>query len=56
MSETAPAPVSAELLEILVCPVDHAKLEVVGDALRCTSCGRLYPVQDGIPNMLVDPS
>lgn len=45
-----------ELLEILVCPVDQADLvEVEAEShLRCTGCGRTYPVQDGIPVMLVD--
>ncbi len=44
------------LAEILVCPVDKADLEEDVDAsrLRCTECGRGYPVEDGIPIMLVD--
>jgi uncharacterized protein YbaR (Trm112 family) len=43
-----------ELLDILVCPVDHAKVRVQGDRLVCEKCGRAYPVRDGIPIMLVD--
>ena len=54
MTEPASALIRPELLELLVCPVDHAELEIAGDALRCTQCGRLFPVQDGIPNMLVE--
>jgi hypothetical protein len=48
--------VSPELLEILVCPVDHGGLEVAADGggLLCRVCGRCYPVRDGIPVMLVD--
>ena len=46
--------VSDELLKLLVCPVDHAELIVEGDALVCTACGRRYPVEEGIPNMLVE--
>lgn len=44
------------LAEILVCPVDKADLEEDTDAsrLRCTECGRRYPVEDGIPIMLVE--
>ena len=43
-----------ELLDILVCPVDHEKVELKGDKLVCAKCGRAYPVRDGIPIMLVD--
>jgi uncharacterized protein YbaR (Trm112 family) len=48
--------ISAELLELLVCPVDHGALEAVEEGLRCTSCGRVYPVRDGIPSMVTDAS
>jgi uncharacterized protein len=51
----------AQLLEILACPSpDHAPLRVgsgtdpEADALTCTSCGRVYPVRDGIPVLLLD--
>ena len=43
-----------DLLEILVCPVDHAKVKLEGERLVCEKCGRAYPVRDGIPIMLVD--
>ncbi|MGE3798439.1 MAG: Trm112 family protein [Thermomicrobiales bacterium] len=54
MSASSDHIVSDELMAILVCPVDHGKLEIVDSALRCTVCGRVFPVNDGIPNMLVD--
>ncbi len=54
MTENAQSVISDELLQLLVCPVDYASLEVVGSSLRCTSCGRVFPVEDGIPNMLVE--
>jgi uncharacterized protein len=44
----------ADLLDILVCPVDKAPVRQEGDRLVCTQCGRRYPIEDGIPNMLVD--
>jgi uncharacterized protein YbaR (Trm112 family) len=44
----------AELLEILVCPVDKAPVRQDGDQLVCTQCGRRYAIENGIPNMLVD--
>ena len=43
-----------ELLEILVCPVDKARVRQEGARLVCDQCGRAYPVRDGIPVMLVD--
>jgi hypothetical protein len=49
------------LLEILACPSDdHAPLRTgtgedpEADVLTCTSCGRQYPVTDGIPVLLLD--
>src|SRR5215217_6892788 len=51
----------AELLKILACPSsDHAPLRVgapgepEADALTCTSCGRVFPVREGIPVLLLD--
>ena len=42
------------LIEVLVCPLDHADLEQRDATLVCTLCGRPYPVNDGIPNMLIE--
>jgi uncharacterized protein YbaR (Trm112 family) len=46
--------ISPELLAILVCPIDKQPVKLEGTELVCTSCGRRFKVQDGIPNMLVD--
>ena len=53
--------ISPELLEILVCPACLAggvKVKVQpkpdGSGLNCSECGRVYPIQDDIPVMLVD--
>jgi uncharacterized protein YbaR (Trm112 family) len=45
-----------ELAEILVCPACHSDLEQDEEASRlvCTGCGLRYPVEDGIPVMLID--
>lgn len=51
-----PTPIDATLLEILVCPIDHGALRIEASNLVCTVCGRSYPVEDGIPNMLIDPA
>jgi hypothetical protein len=47
--------IAQELLDILVCPVDKMKVAYTEDrtGLRCPKCGRVYPVRDGIPVMLV---
>lgn len=48
--------ISKDLLDILVCPVDKAPLELKPDesGLKCVQCKRVYPVRDDIPVMLVD--
>lgn len=46
--------IDPDLFALLVCPVDHAELRIEGSSLVCSSCGRSYPVVDGIPNMVVD--
>ena len=48
--------VSEKLLEILACPVCKVKVELKADGtgLKCTQCGRVYPIQDDIPVMLID--
>lgn len=47
---------SADLFEILVCPVDRHDLRLAGTFLDCPECGRRYAIVDGIPNMLVEES
>ena len=42
-----------ELLSLLGCPVDKGELELKGNKLICLTCGRVYPVINGIPQMLV---
>lgn len=51
-----------DLLDILACPDDKAALtlsagqeadgEVVTGVLTCAACGAVYPIEDGIPNLL----
>jgi uncharacterized protein YbaR (Trm112 family) len=55
VSESVTKPViSPDLLALLVCPIDKQDVRLQGSELVCTSCGRHYPIEDGIPNMLVD--
>ena len=58
---TVAVDVDPKLLEILACPTsDHAPLrpgtpdDPDAAALTCTSCGRQYPVVDGVPVLLLD--
>jgi uncharacterized protein YbaR (Trm112 family) len=51
--------IAPELIDILVCPL--CKVEVVlieyrseKHGLKCKECQRIYPIEDGIPVMLVD--
>ncbi len=47
----------AQLLEILACPdTHHAPLSYDEQAqtLTCTECGRVFPIRDGIPVLLLD--
>lgn len=46
--------IDQKLLEILACPVDKQPVEYdeANQRIVCTSCGRKYPVRDGIPVML----
>lgn len=51
-----------ELMDILCCPLDKHELELEVDdenedeilegRLTCTECGEVYPITDGIPNLL----
>jgi uncharacterized protein YbaR (Trm112 family) len=48
--------VPSELLEILVCPDCHGSVRLLDDAtgIECEVCGRVYPIRDDIPVMLVE--
>jgi len=48
--------ISKDLLEILVCPLCKAPVEMKQDetGLKCVQCKRVYPIRDDIPVMLVD--
>ena len=55
MAESEKGVIDPELLEILVCPVGLAKVELQGDRLVCTRCGTRFRIEPGgIPNMLIE--
>lgn len=50
-----------QLLDVLACPADHHSPLTAGtpddpeaSALTCGECGRTYPIEDGIPVLLLD--
>lgn len=47
-------PIRKELLDILACPVCKTPVRLDGEELICDSCKRRYPVENGIPIMLVE--
>ncbi len=49
-------PIDARLLAILVCPACRGAVRAGADeqGIECRSCGRVYPVRDGMPVMLVE--
>jgi uncharacterized protein len=46
------------ILDILACPVLECRkaLRLAPDerSLTCTGCGRIFPIRDGIPILLID--
>lgn len=46
--------IDPELLDLLVCPVDHGDVGLDADRVVCAECGRAYPIVDGIPVMLAE--
>jgi len=49
-----PTLIDKDLLDILACPACRAEVRLEADRIVCTSCGKRYPVRDGIPIMLIE--
>lgn len=47
-----------QFLDALRCPAPECRkplnMAADGNSFQCTGCGRIYPVRDGIPVLLVD--
>jgi uncharacterized protein YbaR (Trm112 family) len=43
-------------LDILACPVCQGGLEEVEASLRCSVCERVFPIRDGVPDLIADGS
>jgi len=44
----------ASILSHLACPACHGELLFVTASLACATCGRTYPVVNGIPVLIAD--
>lgn len=43
-----------KFIEDLVCPIGKHPLVQKGEHLECANCGALFPVDSGIPLLLID--
>jgi uncharacterized protein len=46
--------IDQELLDILACPACKTPVHLEDQYIVCNTCGRRYPIRDGIPVMLID--
>ena len=51
--------IAPELIDILVCPLCKVDVELIEyhsekHGLKCKKCQRIYPIEDGIPVMLIE--
>lgn len=46
--------VDPKILAVLACPKCRSSLVEVNAELLCSSCPLAYPIQDGIPVLLID--
>jgi uncharacterized protein YbaR (Trm112 family) len=53
--ERGVAPLLASVLDQLACPSCFGDLHLDGPRLRCNGCGRIYPIVDGIPVLIMEP-
>jgi uncharacterized protein YbaR (Trm112 family) len=48
------SPFDVAVLELLACPACRASLSVQEQRLVCATCGRGYPIVDGIPVLIAE--
>lgn len=46
--------IDKELAKILACPKCKNDVKVTEDKVICETCKKYYPIEDGIPVMLID--
>jgi uncharacterized protein YbaR (Trm112 family) len=49
-----PATFNPATLAHLACPACYGDLRLEDSRLFCTACGRVYPVVDGIPVLIIE--
>jgi hypothetical protein len=49
-------PLDPRLLELILCPACRGAIRELseGRGLECDACGRVYPIRDDIPVLLLD--
>jgi len=48
--------IDKKLLALLACPACQGDVELKDSTIVCVKCHRHYPIVDGIPVLLVDPT
>jgi hypothetical protein len=43
-----------EVLEMIVCPACRGRLSLEQGCIRCVECRKSYPIEDGIPVLLIE--
>ena len=46
--------IDRDLLDVLACPACKGDVQLKDNKIICLKCKRKYPIQDGIPIMLVE--
>lgn len=46
--------IEKDILDVICCPACKSELKEVGSCLECQRCGLKYPIEDGIPILIVE--
>jgi len=51
-----PMPIAPELIELLACPKckGEVRLDSAKNGFTCEACRLLYPIEDDIPNFIIE--
>ncbi len=50
----APVPFDPSVIGEIACPACHGDLRFENSGLICAACGRVYPIVDGIPVLIIE--